>query len=267
MLGDLGAEVIKIERPGAGDDTRAWGPPFLKDKDGNETRESAYYLSVNRGKRSLAIDLATDEGRAIVRALAGRADILLENFKAGTLAKFGLDYDAMEKVNPRLIYCSITGFGQSGPRRDEAAYDFAIQAMGGLMSITGQPDGAPGGGPQKVGVPIVDLMTGMYAAVAVLAALAGRERSGRGDYIDLAMLDVLERAGEAFAKFGSKGGALRAVDVGSQDFRYAFALERWLRRLSVWDQRTDREGQRNEKGQPQRAQEAFRQKLGRTKHR
>ena len=190
VLADLGADVIKVERPGVGDDTRAWGPPFLKDKSGADTRESGYYLSVNRGKRSITLDLDKPEGQRVVRKLAERSDIVLENFKAGTLKRFGLDYESLKAINPRLIYCSITGFGQTGPKRDAPAYDFMIQAMGGLMSVTGEADGKPGGGPQKVGVPITDLMTGMYAAVSVLAALAQREVSGRGDFIDLAMLDV-----------------------------------------------------------------------------
>ena len=190
ILADLGADVIKVERPVVGDDTRAWGPPFLKDKSGNPTREAGYYLSVNRGKRSIALDLDKPEGQNVVRAMAARSDIVLENFKAGTLKRFGLDYESLRAVNPRLIYCSITGFGQTGPKRDAPAYDFMIQAMGGLMSVTGEADDKPGGGPQKVGVPITDIMTGMYAAVAVLAALAKREVSGRGDYIDISMLDV-----------------------------------------------------------------------------
>jgi crotonobetainyl-CoA:carnitine CoA-transferase CaiB-like acyl-CoA transferase len=190
VLADLGADVIKVERPGVGDDTRAWGPPFLKDKSGADTRESGYYLSVNRGKRSITLDLDKPEGQRVVRALAERSDIVLENFKAGTLKRFGLDYESLKAINPRIIYCSITGFGQTGPKRDAPAYDFMIQAMGGLMSVTGEAEGKPGGGPQKVGVPITDLMTGMYAAVSVLAALAQREVSGRGDFIDLAMLDV-----------------------------------------------------------------------------
>ena len=190
VLADLGADVIKVERPGEGDDTRKWGPPFLKDAEGRPTTEAAYYLTVNRGKRSVTVDVATPEGRDIVRALATRADILLENYKAGTLARYGLAYDDLKADNPGLIYCSITGFGQDGPRAKQAAYDFMIQAMGGLMSVTGGPDDAPGGGPQKVGVPIVDLMTGMYAATAVLAALHRRTVTGEGDFIDLAMLDV-----------------------------------------------------------------------------
>ena len=190
VLADLGADVIKVERPGAGDDTRSWGPPFLKDRDGAETKEAGYYLSVNRGKRSVTLSIDKPEGQRIVRALAARADIVLENYKVGTLARFGLGYEDLKAVNPKLIYCSVTGFGQTGPRRDQAAYDFMIQAMGGMMSVTGERDDKPGGGPQKVGIPIVDLMTGMYTAVAVLAALARREVSGAGEYIDIGMLDV-----------------------------------------------------------------------------
>jgi crotonobetainyl-CoA:carnitine CoA-transferase CaiB-like acyl-CoA transferase len=190
ILADLGADVIKIERPGVGDDTRAWGPPFLKGPDGEATRESGYFLSVNRNKRSITADLTGAEGRALVRELAAGADVVLENFKAGTLERHGLGAEALRAANPRLIYCSVTGFGQTGPRRDEPAYDFMIQAMSGLMSVTGEPDGKPGGGPQKVGVPIVDIMTGMYAAVGILAALARREATGRGDSIDIGMLDV-----------------------------------------------------------------------------
>ncbi len=190
ILADLGADVIKIERPGAGDDTRSWGPPFLKDSEGNPTTEAGYFLSVNRGKRSVTVDIATAEGQAIICALADTADIVTENFKAGALAKYGLDAATLRASKPSLIYCSVTGFGQDGPRADQAAYDFAIQAMGGLMSVTGERDGKPGAGPQKVGVPIVDLMTGMYATVAILAALARRAETGLGDTIDLAMLDV-----------------------------------------------------------------------------
>ena len=190
ILADLGADVIKVERPGAGDDTRGWGPPFLKDKDGNDTRDAGYYLAVNRGKRSVALDLQSKEHQGIVRALAAHADIVLENFKVGTLNKFGLAYEDLAKIKPDIIYCSVTGFGQDGPRKDQAAYDFMIQAMCGLMSVTGEADGKPGGGPQKVGVPIVDIMTGMYAAIAVLAALAKRAESGHGEHIDIGMLDV-----------------------------------------------------------------------------
>ncbi|MEJ2801376.1 CaiB/BaiF CoA-transferase family protein [Comamonadaceae bacterium PP-2] len=190
VLADMGAEVIKVERPGAGDDTRSWGPPFLKDAEGQDTREAGYYLAVNRGKRSITVSLEKPEGQQIIRELALQADVVLENYKVGTLARYGLDEASLRKLNPRLVYCSVTGFGQTGPRRDQPAYDFLIQAMGGLMSVTGERDGLPGAGPQKVGVPIVDLMTGMYTAVAVLGALAQRERTGQGEFIDVAMLDV-----------------------------------------------------------------------------
>jgi crotonobetainyl-CoA:carnitine CoA-transferase CaiB-like acyl-CoA transferase len=190
ILADLGADVIKVERPGAGDDTRAWGPPFLKDEDGKATANSGYFLCVNRGKRSITLNLDTPEGQDIVRALAARSDVLLENYKVGTLQKFNLGPERLREINPRLIYASVTGFGQTGPRSHQAAYDFMIQALGGLMSVTGERDDRPGGGPQKVGVPIVDLMTGMYTTVGILAALARREQTGRGDYIDIAMLDV-----------------------------------------------------------------------------
>jgi crotonobetainyl-CoA:carnitine CoA-transferase CaiB-like acyl-CoA transferase len=190
ILADLGADVIKIERPGAGDDTRAWGPPFLEDREGNASGESGYFLSVNRGKRSVAVDIATVEGQQLIRAMAQQCDVVIENFKVGALAKYGLDAASLRGLKPSLVYCSVTGFGQDGPRSQNAAYDFAIQAMGGLMSVTGERDGEPGGGPQKVGVPAVDLMTGMYAAVAILAALARRAETGQGETIDLAMLDV-----------------------------------------------------------------------------
>ena len=190
ILADLGADVIKVERPKAGDDTRSWGPPFLKDGEGKRTREAGYYLSVNRGKRSVTIDISKPKGQAIIRALAATADVVIENFKAGALAKYGLDAASLRATKPELIYCSVTGFGQDGPRSDQAAYDFAIQAMGGLMSVTGERDDMPGGGPQKVGVPVIDLMTGMYAAVAILAALVRRGETGNGETIDLAMLDV-----------------------------------------------------------------------------
>jgi len=190
ILADLGADVIKVERPGVGDDTRSWGPPFFTTDDGHQTRESGYFLSVNRGKRSVTADLSSIDGQALVKALAARADVVLENFKVGTLDRYGIGYDALRAVNPRLIFCSVTGFGQTGPRRDQSAYDFMIQAMGGLMSVTGERDDRLGGGPVKVGVPIVDLMTGMYAAVGILAAVARREATGRGDRVDVAMLDV-----------------------------------------------------------------------------
>jgi glutaryl-CoA transferase len=191
LLADLGADVIKVERPGSGDDTRAWGPPYLKDGAGAETSEAAYYLSANRGKRSVTIDLAHVEGQRLVRQLAQRSDVLVENYKAGQLARYGLDYAALAALNPRLVYCSITGFGQTGPHADRAGYDFIIQAMGGFMSITGERDDLPGGGPQKAGVAVSDLMTGMYSTVAILAALAHRERTGQGQHIDMALFDVM----------------------------------------------------------------------------
>jgi crotonobetainyl-CoA:carnitine CoA-transferase CaiB-like acyl-CoA transferase len=190
ILADMGADVIKVERPESGDDSRAWGPPFLRKADGSETREAGYYLAANRGKRSITVSLETPEGQKIIRELAAKSDILLENFKVGTLERFGLSYQDLSALNPRLIYCSITGFGQDGPKSALPAYDFLIQAMGGLMSVTGERDGLPGGGPQKVGIPIVDLVTGVYGSVAVLGALAARERTGKGDYIDIGMLDV-----------------------------------------------------------------------------
>jgi len=190
ILADLGAEVIKVEQPGKGDDTRAWGPPYLQDEQGLDTTESAYYLSANRGKKSVTIDITQEAGQGLVRQLASRTDILLENFKVGGLAKYGLDYASLQASNPGLIYCSITGFGQTGPYRQRPGYDFMIQGMGGLMSITGERDNAPGGGPQKVGVALADVLAGMYATVAVLAALAHRDQTGMGQYIDLALLDV-----------------------------------------------------------------------------
>ncbi|WP_313253407.1 CaiB/BaiF CoA-transferase family protein [Stenotrophomonas sp.] len=190
VLADFGADVIKVERPGVGDDTRGWGPPYLKDGQGNDTAESAYYLCANRGKRSLAIDFTTTEGQALIHALVGRCDVLVENYKVGGLAKYGLDAASLLAINPKLVYCSITGYGQDGPYAQRAGYDAAIQAIGGLMSVTGEPDGAPGAGPQKVGVAATDLMTGMYAATAILAALRHAERTGRGQQIDLALLDT-----------------------------------------------------------------------------
>ena len=189
-LADLGAEVIKIERPGAGDDTRGWAPPYLKDTDGRDTTEAAYYLSCNRNKQSVTVDISKPEGQAIIRALAGECDVLLENFKVGDLARFNLDYEKLKAANPRLVYCSITGFGQDGPYAKRAGYDFLIQGMGGLMSITGEREELPGGSPQKVGVAVTDIMTGMYATIAILAALASREKTGQGQYIDMALLDV-----------------------------------------------------------------------------
>src|SRR5213594_2248231 len=185
-LADLGAEVIKVERPGSGDDSRAFGPPWVKDQDGRDTKDSAYYTSANRGKKSITIDLSRPGGQKLVRELARISDVLVENYKFGDLARYGLSYDELKKINPRLVYCSITGFGQTGPYRERPGYDFLVQAMGGLMSITGEPDGEP----MKVGVAITDILTGMYAATGILAALAQRERSGRGQHVDLALLDV-----------------------------------------------------------------------------
>ncbi|MFN7086011.1 MAG: CaiB/BaiF CoA transferase family protein [Burkholderiales bacterium] len=189
-LADLGAEVIKVERPGSGDDSRAFGPPWLRDAAGNDTRESAYFAAANRGKKSITLDLSKPEGQRIVRDLARRCDVLLENYKHGDLARYGLGYDDLKAVNPRLIYCSVTGFGQTGPYRERPGYDFMIQGMGGLMSITGERDDLPGGGPQRVGVPIADIMTGMYASVAVCAAIAHRAETGVGQHLDLALLDT-----------------------------------------------------------------------------
>jgi crotonobetainyl-CoA:carnitine CoA-transferase CaiB-like acyl-CoA transferase len=189
MLADFGAEVIKVERPGQGDDTRHWGPPYLRDAEGNQTSESAYFLSANRGKRSVAIDFSQPEGAELVRALAVSSDVLVENFKVGGLARYGLDFEQLHALNPRLVYCSITGFGQDGPRAGQAGYDAAIQAMGGLMSITGLPDDVPGGGPQKVGVAVADLLAGLYAANAIQAALIERQRTGLGQHIDISLFD------------------------------------------------------------------------------
>jgi len=190
ILADLGADVIKLERPGRGDDTRQWGPPFLKDSQGRDTADSAYFLGCNRGKRSVTLDLASPEGREIARALALACDVLVENFKVGDLARHGLDYATLARDHPGLVYCSITGFGQSGPYRDRPGYDFMIQGLGGLMSVTGERDDAPGGGPQKVGVAVADLFTGMYATSAILAALFHRQMTGRGQHVDMALLDV-----------------------------------------------------------------------------
>ena len=190
VLADFGADVIKVERPGVGDDTRSWGPPYLKDAAGNDSSESAYYLCANRGKRSVAIDFTTGEGQALLRELVVHCDVLVENYKVGGLKKYGLDFASLQAINPKLVYCSITGYGQDGPYAQRAGYDAAIQAIGGLMSVTGEPDGAPGAGPQKVGVAATDLMTGMYAATAILAALRHAERTGIGQQIDLALLDT-----------------------------------------------------------------------------
>jgi len=188
-LADLGAEIIKIERPGRGDDTRAWGPPFLKDQNGQETKDSSYFLSVNRGKKSVTLDISTPEGQDIIRELAKDVDVVIENYKVGTLARYGLAWRNLQQINPRLIYCSITGFGQTGPLADLPGYDYVFQGMGGLMSLTGLPENSPGGEPMKVGIAISDLTTGMYAATAILAAIEHRRISGKGQHIDLALLD------------------------------------------------------------------------------
>ncbi|QIB52568.1 CaiB/BaiF CoA-transferase family protein [Pseudomonas sp. OIL-1] len=190
ILADLGAEVIKVERPRSGDDTRGWGPPWMKDPQGEWTAEASYYQSANRGKRSIAIDLASSAGQELVRALVTDCDVLIENYKAGSLGKYGLDYQTLSEINPRLVYCSITGFGQTGPRAEEPGYDFIIQGMGGLMSITGERDDLPGGGPQKTGVAFADLTTGLYSTIAIQAALINREKTGLGQHCDMALLDV-----------------------------------------------------------------------------
>ena len=189
-LADLGAEVIKVERPKSGDDTRHWGPPFAKDPLGKDTSESAYYISINRNKKSITLDISTPEGQEIVRGLIEQSDVVIENYKVGQLAKYSLDYESLKAIKPNLIYCSITGFGQTGPYQHRAGYDFILQGMGGFMSITGEADHLPGGGPQKAGVAIVDLFTGMYASSAILAAVIHRDRSGEGQYIDMALLDT-----------------------------------------------------------------------------
>jgi len=188
-LADLGADVIKIERPGSGDDTRGWGPPFLKDDAGQDTAEAAYYLGTNRNKRSVSCDISKPAGQALIRELVAHCDVFVENFKVGDMARYGLDYASLKSLNPRLVYCSVTGFGQTGPYRERAGYDYAIQGMGGLMSVTGERDDL-GGGPQKVGVAVADLFTGMYSAVAILAALRHAERNGEGQHVDMALLDT-----------------------------------------------------------------------------
>ena len=190
VLADFGAEVIKVERPGKGDDTRHWGPPYLKDVSGQDTEDAAYYLSANRGKKSITVDITQPRGQALIKQLARQCDILLENYKVGGLEKYGLDYASIRVINPKIIYCSITGFGQTGPYAKRAGYDAMIQGMGGLMSLTGVPEGQPGAGPQKVGVAVADLMTGMYAVSGVLAAVIHRDRTGEGQQIDLALLDT-----------------------------------------------------------------------------
>jgi crotonobetainyl-CoA:carnitine CoA-transferase CaiB-like acyl-CoA transferase len=188
-LADLGAQVIKVEQPGAGDDTRRWGPPFAPPTDGGDG-DAAYFLCCNRGKRSVTIDFTRAEGQRLIRGLAAQADVLIENFKVGALARYGLDWPAMRAVNPKLVYCSITGFGQTGPLKDRAGYDFLIQGMSGLMSVTGEPDGVPGGGPMKVGVALSDVITGLYATIGILAALQHAARTGEGQHIDVALFDA-----------------------------------------------------------------------------
>jgi formyl-CoA transferase len=190
-LADLGAEVIKIERPGAGDDTRGWGPPYMKDAAGKDSSEAAYFQSVNRNKKSVTLDISKPEGQKIARELAAKSQVLIENYKVGTLKRYGLGYKTLKGDNPGLIYCSVTGFGQDGPYAPRPGYDFIFQGMGGLMSITGERDGQPGAGPQKVGIAITDVLTGMYASVAILAAITHRERTGQGQYIDAALLDTI----------------------------------------------------------------------------
>jgi crotonobetainyl-CoA:carnitine CoA-transferase CaiB-like acyl-CoA transferase len=188
-LADLGAEVIKVERPGSGDDSRAFGPPWVKDRQGRDTKDSAYYTSANRGKKSITVNISRPEGQKLVAELARISDVLIENYKFGDLARYGLAYEDLKKANPKLIYCSVTGFGQTGPYRERPGYDFMIQGMGGMMSVTGEPDDAPGGGPQRAGVPVADIITGMYASIAICAALAHREKTGVGQQLDLALLD------------------------------------------------------------------------------
>ncbi len=211
-LADLGAEVIKVERPKSGDDSRAYGPPWLKDRDGKETKESAYFASANRGKKSITVNLSRPEGQELVRKLAAQCDVLLENYKYGDLDRYGLGWNDLKKINPRLIYCSVTGFGQTGPYRERPGYDFMIQGMGGFMSITGEKDGEPGAGPQKAGIPIIDIMTGMYASIAVCAALTHRAETGIGQHLDLALLDtqvaILANQGANFLATGVAPGRL-----------------------------------------------------------
>jgi len=190
ILADLGADVVKIERPGVGDDTRGWGPPFLKDADGHDTMQSTYFTACNRNKRSVTVDMATPEGRALLQRMAAQSDVVVENFKTGGLKQYGLDYESLKGANPRLIYCSVTGFGHDGPHAQRAGYDLMIQATSGMMSITGRPDEVPGGGPLRVGVALTDLFTGVYASTAILAALEVRHRTGEGQHIDMALLDV-----------------------------------------------------------------------------
>ncbi|BEP52889.1 CaiB/BaiF CoA-transferase family protein [Variovorax sp. V118] len=210
ILADLGADVVKIERPGVGDDTRTWGPPFVKDANGHDTDQASYFTSCNRNKRSVTIDMATPEGQTLLQQMAAQADIVVENFKTGGLKQYGLDQESLRAANPRLIYCSVTGFGHDGPYAERAGYDLMIQAMTGMMSITGRPDGEPGGGPLRVGVALTDLFTGVYASTAILAALQVRDRTGEGQHIDMALLDVgmaiLANQASAFLNTGKAPG-------------------------------------------------------------
>jgi crotonobetainyl-CoA:carnitine CoA-transferase CaiB-like acyl-CoA transferase len=194
-LADMGADVIKVERPGSGDDTRAWGPPWIRDASGGDTGNSTYYAAANRGKRSITVDIATPRGQALIRQLVAKSDVVIENYKVGDLKRYGLDYECLREVNPRLVYCSITGYGQDGPSAHKPGYDFVFQAKGGLMSITGEQDALPGGGAQKAGIAIADVITGMYATIAILSALQYRTVSGRGQYIDMALLDCIVALG------------------------------------------------------------------------
>ncbi|MEI6114927.1 MAG: CaiB/BaiF CoA-transferase family protein [Burkholderiales bacterium] len=205
-LADLGAEVIKVERPGVGDDTRGWGPPWINDANGQSTGSSSYYGSANRGKKSLTVDISTHEGQCIIRELVAISDVLIENYKAGDLKRYGLDYAALREINPRLVYCSITGYGQEGPNAHKPGYDFVFQAIGGLMSITGESDTLPGGGPQKVGIAIADVITGMYSTIAIMAALSYRDRTGEGQEIDMALLDcIVALGGNQVASYFASG--------------------------------------------------------------
>lgn len=210
ILADLGADVVKIERPGVGDDTRTWGPPFVKDANGNDTDQASYFTACNRNKRSVTVDMATPDGQALLKQMAAQADIVVENFKTGGLKQYGLDHESLRAANPRLIYCSVTGFGHDGPYAERAGYDLMIQAMTGMMSITGRPDDVPGGGPLRVGVALTDLFTGVYASTAILAALQVRDRTGEGQHIDMALLDVgmaiLANQASAFLNTGKAPG-------------------------------------------------------------
>ena len=221
-LADLGADVIKVERPmrngSGGDDTRGWGPPFLKARDGEDTAEAAYYLGTNRNKRSITVDIARPEGQALIRRLAAQCDVFIENFKVGDMARYGLDAAALRALYPRLVYCSITGFGQTGPYAERAGYDYAIQGIGGLMSVTGERDDLPGGGPQKVGVAVADLFTGMYASVAILAALRHRDATGQGQAVDMALLDTqVAMLANLGANFLATGAAPRRAGNAHQN--------------------------------------------------